>query len=282
VSSTSFAQTNYGLNQSYFLTDDGSVHTVRSYKPTEDFINLFSPNGFFILPEDIVLSKSSYLIDDDNNLYTVDTNGYFYKYTYSTKIGSKIKHAGESFFITRDRKLHIILSNGTIKSIDKDNYDLDSRVKELGGNYLITRKNTVYIINPFIGSISNSGLEISRKDIQVLGDNFLVTEEGVVYSFGLKPDGGKVIKSVQNYRFKGIQKVAGNYFIANNGNIITIAINGNIDAGADLKGYSLISNPILYGANYFMLNDNSFYIVDQDGIFHMLEKFDKRIILTTK
>jgi hypothetical protein len=282
TSSFSFAQTNYGLNQSYFLTDDGRVHTVRSYKPAENFVNLFSPDGFFILPEDIIISKSSYLIDKNNILYTVDTNGYFYKYNFSSKIGSNIKHAGESFFITKNKSLHIVLSNGTIKSIDKDNYELDSRVKELGGNYLITKKNTVYMINPFVGSISNTGLEIKRKEIQVLGDNFLITEEGVVYSFGFKPTGEKAIKSIKNYAFRTIKKAGGNYFITTRGNIVTVATNGIIDSGAENKGYTLTEKPILYGSNYFMLGDNSFYIVDQDGIFHLLEKFDKRIILTTK
>ena len=282
TSSIAFSQTNYGLNHSYFLTDDGRVHTVRSYKPQDNLIKLFSPDGFFILPENVLVSKSSYLIDNNDNLYTVDTNGYFYKYSYSTKVASKIKHAGESFFVTKDRTIHIVLTNGTIKSIDKKSYSLDSRIKIVGGNYLITKKDAVYMVNPLNGSVSFSGVEIKPKEIEVFGDNYFVTKEGRVYSFGLKADGTKVVKTARTYRFRSIEKAGGNYFIANNGKIYTIATDGRIDVGTSFQGYNLPSRPVIYGSNYFMLNDNSFYIVDQDGVFHLLERFDKRIIYTTK
>ena len=282
--SQAFAQTNYGLNQSYFLTDSGQVHTVRSYKPLDGFVPLFSPNGFFILPEFIDIAKSSYILDKEDNLYTVDTNGYFYKYDFESEVGSKIKLAGESFFVTRDDSIYIILSNGTLKKISKDEYNIDSNIKVLGGNYFITRKNSIYFVNPFAGSIEKAAGEISRRKIEVVGDNYLVTKEGMLYAFGIKPDGAKVISTKTSFRYKNIKRIGGNFFFDANNKIHTISTDGTIHSGKNGKGEQVRASraPVQLGANYFIYPDNTFFIVDQDGLVHELETFQSRIIFTTK
>ncbi len=281
--SSAFAQT-LGYNQSYFITDSGRIHTVRTYNPAEGFVPLFSPNGFFLLPEMVDVRKSSYFTDFEDNIYTVDRDGYLYSYNYETEIDSGIKEAGGSFFITRDGALRIVLTNGVIKTIPKDDYELDSNVKIVGGNYLITRKNTVYIINPIAGTINKTGVEIDKREVEVEGDNYLVTKDGVLYSFGINVDGSVKIRSTNHYVFKNIKRKGGNFFFDARNQIHTIAANGEFNQstrsiGSDVRRSEV---PAKFGANYFVYSDNSFFIVDELGVVRQIATFNDVILMTTK
>jgi hypothetical protein len=280
---SAFAQT-LGYNHSYFITDSGQIHTVRSYTPAEGFIPLFSPNGFFILPEMIDVKQSSYFTDTDGTLYTVDRDGYLYSYNYESEIDSRMRHEGGSFFITRDRSLRIVLTNGVIKTIVEDDYELDSNIKVVGGNYLITRKNTVYIINPIAGTITKTGVEIDKRDVEVQGDNYLVTKEGTLYSFAINVDGSVKIRSTSNRIFKNIKRKGGNFFFDSRNQIHTIAANGEFNNGSRSVGTDVRRSevPLKFGANYFVYADNSFFIVDELGIVRMIDTFNDVILLTTK
>jgi hypothetical protein len=280
---SAFAQT-LGYNHSYFVTDSGRIHTVRSYNPAEGFIPLFSPNGFFILPEMIDVKQSSYFTDKDGTLYTVDRDGYLYSYDYESEIDSRIRHEGGSFFITRDGSLRIVLTNGVIKTIDKDDYDLDSNVKIVGGNYLITRKNTVYIINPIAGTIHKTGVEIDKREVEVQGDNYLVTKEGELYSFGINADGSVKIRKTKSYIFENIKRKGGNFFFDSRNQIHTIAANGEFNSGPKSIGTDVRRSevPSKFGANYFVYSDNSFFIVDELGVVRQIDTFNDVILLTTK
>lgn len=277
----SFAQS-FGLNQSYFLTDTGRIHTVRSYNTPEGFTHLFSPNGFFLLPEFLEYKKGSYLIDEEKTIYTVDADGYVY--SYEDSIDSKITDAGDNFFITRDGNLHIIMNNGAIKTIAEDHYEIDSRIKLVGGNYLITRKGSIYIINSISGSIKKSAFSIKEKEVLHTGSNFLISENGVLFAFGISADGRININTYRNYNFKKIKAIGGNYFFDRFNNIHTISASGVIDQGNPGYHHPVRKSeiPVITGRNYFVYGDNSFYLVDSNGTEHFLEKFQGRILTETK
>jgi len=277
----SFAQS-FGLNQSYFLTDTGSIHTVRSYNTPEGYAHLFSPNGFFLLPEFLEYKKGSYLVDEDETIYTVDADGYVY--SYENSLESKITDAGDNFFITRDDNLHIIMNTGLIKTIDSESYEIDSRIKKVGGNYLITRKGTIYIINSIYGSIKKSAFTIKEKDILHSGSNFLISSDGVLMAFGITPTGELRINTYKNYHFKNIKAIGGNYFFDRYNNLHTISASGIIDKGNPRLKNKVRGNqvPVITGRNYFVYADNSVYLVDSNGQEHFLEVFQGRILTETK
>lgn len=269
-----------GTSQSYFITDTGRIHTVRSYQPTNGLIELFSPDGFFILPEMMDTAKGSYFLDKDGTIYTVDSDGYVYTYDYDSEVDSKITDAGDNFFITRNDTLHIVRSSGLIDHVDKDHYELDSNIKAAGGNFIVTRKGSVYIVNSILGNIKKTALEIKVKEIEVLGGNYLITKENKLITFGITNSGSVQIKTQTNYAYSQVRGAGGNYFFDRYNKIHTISIEGLIKQPTNFQNRK---SPSKLGSNYFTYGmENEFYIIDSAGDLAQLNNFDGRILYTTR
>ncbi len=268
----------YSQNHSYLLTDTGRIHTVRAYMPESNFIPLFSPDGYFLLPEMIAFKRSNYILDKDNNIFTVDADGYVYQYNYSTEIGSKLKNLGGTFFTTKSKELHIVKSNGAIETLKKKDIDFDSSLKLFGGNFILTRKGTVYIVDSINGRVMSTNFTIKAKIVKTVGNNFLITEEGQVYSFGIKEDGSVSIKTKYSSNFKRVVRSGGNFFIDGSRRIYTISTAGEIIRVLNPKK-DVLPNKI--GTNYFSYANGDFYIVDNYGAIHFLTNFAERISTTS-
>ncbi len=284
VLSNSAQAQSYGINQSYFLTDDGKMHTVKTYKANSGYVDLFSPQTIFILPEMIEEMDSSYIIDEDDRILTVDPDGFVYSFDYEEEVGSGVKHKGGSFFITRDNSIVFIMTNGDIKKVEAINEKLDSRVKVTGGNYIITRKGTVYIVNNVVGEVFEVNLEVDTDDIATKGNNFIITKDGLLVSFGVEIDGTNAVKTQKDPLFKNIKLKGGNFFFDRYYNIHTIGANAVVDGGILNRTIKVRNNelPSKIGNNYFMYDDGSFYSVDAFGVFNYIQNFSGRIITTTK
>ena len=274
----------YGVNHSFFLTDAGKIHTVKSYKAGENLIDLFSPDEVFILPEMIKHMNASYIIDDNEVIYTIDPDGYVYENSYAEEVDSRLTKSGGNFFITRDGSVVIIMGNGSIKKLDGAASDLDSKVKVVGGNYLVTRKGTIYVINSFQGEIVKVSLNIKPNKIAVEGGNFLISKKGNLVSFGVEVNGDIKVNSERNSAFRNPRLVGGNYLFDRYNNIHTISANGVINNGNKNRKIKVDGKkrPTKLGYNYFMFDDGSFYNVDSNGIFNYIQKVEERIIKTTR
>jgi hypothetical protein len=283
ITNSALAQS-YGINHSFFLTDTGKMHTVKSYKAQDGFVDLFSPQEIFVLPEMVEHIKASYLIDDDDTIYTIDPDGYVYKNDYELEIDSNIRKLGGNFFTTRDRSIVIIMGNGTIKKLEGAVSDLDSRIKIVGGNYLVTRKGSVYVIDTFNGKVVKAKVSIKPKKVAVEGGNYLITEEGSLVSFGVEVNGNVKANTQRNSMFLNPKAVGGNFFFDRRNNIHTISASGILNHGNRFRKLKVNGNniPTKLGNNYFVFNDGSFYTVDSNGIFHFIQKFEDRIVKTTR
>ncbi|MCT4642210.1 MAG: hypothetical protein N4A33_07910 [Bacteriovoracaceae bacterium] len=293
TSSLLLAQTP-GLNQSYILLDNGKVLLTRAYFPNDNTIKLFSPADYLFDSKNIKYKKSNYIIDREQRLFTISSDGFMYMYN-DIELDSRIIDAGGSFFITRKGSIIVIKNNGsyhenyyeTIKS------EFGSRInaKVTGGNFFITRQNEVYAINNITGKINKMSVEINTNDIEHLGNNFLVKKDGEVFTFGMiKNENNNYnleTKIYRNSNFKRIRHVGGNFFFDFENNIHTISYDGTLNQGNEKRKVRVsISQdnvdrsfkiPFQIGGNYFIYRDGAVYIVDHNGYYYHLETIDPRI-----
>lgn len=308
-----------GTNQSYVLFDNGEVATTRSYFPQDEEVKLIDADHMFILPGNVDHAGANYLFDKDGELYAMDAHGYMYhKEFYYTD--SSIKHYGGNYFVTKRGQFHIIKNDGIILNYDGlENQDDDIRkLSVVGGNYFVTRSGKLYVVQDNGYYVDKTDMmDFKSNDVRYKGNNYLVTKEGVVYTFGtevmaqldasgnivmennapkplLDANGNKqyyaVVYKYDKVNYKSIAKLGGNYFFDTENNIHTVSNNGVLDRGiVDRKlkinlsedqdrGHEL---PTSFGTNYFVYGDGAMYTVDRNGYYYFLKKLDRRISDTT-
>lgn len=290
-----------GLNQSYIFMDTGKAYTVRSYMPDNTIVPLFRIDDYFFdlnqIEED--KRKSNYFFDNEDNLYTVSSTGYMFKYDkYETD--SKIKEYGETFFITKKGSVYVIDYNGNIvvndKAKVKEQFGDKIKAQVTGANYIITKDNDVIMVNSLDGKLYPTQTQIELGSIVVQSNNYLTTDNGILYTFGFltNNDGSfkEIISKIKTPVVNQISKVGGNFFFDTNNNIHTISFNGLYDLGNSTRQLQVkVSKdnidrsqmtPQLMGSNYFIYSDGAVYIVDRFGYYYHLDTIPMRVALTSK
>lgn len=275
------AQNFKGSAYGYLTLDNGQIYTSRSYFPGSDLVDMFKPEGFFIMPDKIDVRGSSYLVSD-NELYTAHTDGWFFKNEQYLE-SKRIKKSGGSFFITSDQSVHIIRTDGSIWETTEEIAPYISDAKIIGGIFFITRDNQIVVTNPYDGKLYRSVdvFKEKRKDIEHIGHNWFTTDTGHIYTIGFI-NGVAIVKKRRNPRlYKSIKIAGGNYFFDNFNNIHTVNTQGEIDLGQANRTFKvIISNinkdrskeePAHMGSNYFIYNDGEVYMVDERGYFFYLK-----------
>ncbi len=286
-----------GLNQSYLIMDNGKALTVRSYvpAPSQNLVPLFMIEDHFFDTTQIEVFKSSYIIDNDDNIFTVTADGFMYKLE-NFKLDSKIKYYGETFFITKKGSVYVIDSQGYI--IKTSYKDLKEKIKPevLGANYIITSKNKVIMINTMTAKLHFLKDEIEVEDIKKHSNNFLTTKKGYVYTFGFMQNADfsykPIVSKLKAPYVKRNIIMGGNFFFDYLNNLHTVSFNGLYDGGIanrKLKVNLSLDNtdrstmtPAKLGSNYFIYRDGSVYHVDSYGLFGQLTTIDFRLGQTTK
>lgn len=271
-----------GSAHGYMVLDNGQIYTSRSYFPSADMVDMFKPNGVFILPHLVESTGTNYVITNDNVLYTADADGYFYKkidYLYDKSI-SKI---GGSFFITRDDSAHIVMSNGVVVEHKDSDEDYFRKAKIAGGVYLITRSDELVVLNPLNGGYAKYAgkFEEEAKDVKTIGHNYFIMEDGTLYTIGLSKDGFSVNKIPRSGLFRNLKRVGGNYFFDFKNNVHTVSLDGTLDGGIKNRQIKVTAPglnkdkskaiPEHIGGNYFVYDDGEVWVVDSQGIFYYLK-----------
>lgn len=306
-----------GTNQSYIIFDNGEVATTRSYFPNDDDVKLFDAEHMFVLPDSVDHAGANYLIDKDGELFTVDTHGFMYHKEFYY-LDSSIKYHGGNYFVTRKGQFHIVRNDGFMLTYDGlgPQYEDDSvsKLSVVGGNFFVTRSGKLFVIQDNGYYVDKTAMmDFKAKDVRYTGNNYLITKEGVVYTFGtevmaqmdnngnviyennapkplLDANGNKqyyaVVYKYDKVAYKNIAKLGGNYFFDTDKNIHTIANNAVMDRGIVNRTLKVnISQdkdrsreyPTAFGNNYFVYSDGAMYTVDRLGYYYFLKKLERRI-----
>jgi hypothetical protein len=308
-----------GTNQSYILFDNGEVSTVRSYFPNDNDLKLIDADHIFILPGNAKETRANYLIDKDNQIYTLDAHGFMYhKEFYRTD--SPIRTFGGNYFITRKGQIHIVRNDGILINYNGlPGIEADiTKLSVVGGNFFITNKKQLIMItdNGYFYDKTEM-LKDKANDLKIIGNNYAITKDGYVYTFGTElisqiDANGKIMFDSNNrpvplldsngkrqyfavtYRYdqanySNVVRQGGNYFFDTDYNIHTIANNGLLDRGivnrklkVNLKEDIDRSRelPVHFGNNYFVYGDGALYMVDNEGYFYFVKKLDRRVSQT--
>ncbi len=276
-----FAQ-NIGSTHGYMVLDNGQVLTSRGYFPGANLVKMFKPDGFFVLPELVESTGTNYLVANNGSLYTSDVDGYFYKkpdYLY----GKSIAEVGGSFFITKDDSAHIVMTNGIVVEHEDSDEDYFRKAKVVGGVYLITRSNELVVLNPINGGYAKftGEFEEDASDVETIGHNYFIMEDGTLYTVGVTKEGFSVSKIGRSGLYKNLKKAGGNYFFDYKNNIHTISANGTFDGGnkdrrlkvtaAGLNKDRSNDEPQYVGGNYFVYDDGEVWMVDAQGTYYYLK-----------
>lgn len=308
-----------GTNQSYMLFDNGEVATTRSYYPQDEEVKLINADHMFILPGNADHTAANYLFDKDGELYTIDAHGYMYhKEFYYTD--SNIKHYGGNYFVTRKGQFHIVKNDGIILNYDGlGNEDDDIRkLRVVGGNYFVTRSGKLFVVQDNGYYVDKTEMmDFKSRDVKYTGNNYLVTKDGVVYTFGtevmaqidasgnivmengspkplLDANGNKqfyaVVYKYDKVKYENIAKLGGNFFFDTENNIHTISNNGIFDRGIVARKLKVSLSedtdrsqelPVSFGTNYFVYGDGALYTIDRKGYYYFLKKLERRISETS-
>jgi hypothetical protein len=297
ISSFAFAQNteNIGHSNGYILLDNGNTYTVRSYFDNS-LVPLFKPQGYFTLPEEIEAAGSNFYIDDEDVLFTTDTNGWLYK-KMEYLDDHRVSKAGGVFFITsksgsQNRAAHIVMNNGLVVEHHADGFELFDSAYKMGGVYFMTRRSEFIIANPYDGKFyqTKDKIKLKRKHIVHYGHNYVLNKKGDLVVFGFVPrsvrneDGSVGTKYAatidqkdRNPEYTSLKVMGGNFFFNNKNEIITINDQGQVNN----RGKIIISSigkdksnelPSVIGTNYFVYEDGEVYMIDKDGYFWFLTK----------
>lgn len=296
-----FALDNLGVNQSYFVTENGRPYSVKSEVPTDGsgWSTLFSPIGFFYQKQFVEEFGSKYIVmKNSRQVHTIDSQGEFYKSVIQYADGY-IHEKGSNYFITDKGTLYIVTTTGKLKEYknefvvenpnDEASYmNFGKEISTAGGMFIKTESGKILIANPFTGKLDEVGrTRIAR--IAVSGDNYFITKKGEIYTIGFEKIGrtyrGKLTKQPLPQGVEDITISGGNYFFDQNNRVHTIndrgEINASLDSNIRISDHQNL-RPKTIGSNYFMYENGNFFLVDEQGAVNFIEKRTDNIVITNR
>lgn len=240
------------FSQSYLVLNNGVTLTTDKSGFIYDF-------GHFVLPYKITVNGGQFLIAEEK-LSTVDENGYFYNKTLKIK---KIKAKGQNYFINDDNDLVTVDSKGFYYEFE--NKALKKAVL-FGGNFFTAKsedkKNQVdlYTVNATGNYFKLNVTELNPADITVSGGSYFQARNGVIYT--INKDGFVFAK--KEVKASLIKKTGGNFFINTENQIFTVSEEGFLTQPV-LPVSMNVSTITKIGANYMLDSEGRLFLVDKAG-----------------
>jgi hypothetical protein len=260
------------FSQSYLVLNNGITLTTDTAGYVYDFGHFYLPyklkhNGgqFFVEDKKLVTINSkgllfekdlkveeikgkglNYLINGDNELITIDRDGFYYQYDEDSDIFKKTIQFGGSYFLVKPEKKKPLVDIYTIN--EKGNYFKmnveglnPSEVTQFGGNYLQTKAGKTYTVSKQGFIFLKSDLNVSQ--ISKAGGNFFIDSTGLLFT--ISDEGLLLVPNLpKNLNISLVQKVGANYMIDTNGKIFVVDKNGLVEERMvqhDLKNAKVLS-----------------------------------------
>ncbi len=238
--------------QSYLVLNNGVMLTTDKAGFLYDF-------GHFVVPYEVKVNGGQFLVEK-KTLITIDENGY--KYDKDEKV-EKIKGKGINYLLNDDKELITVASTGFYYKYDKD--DVFKRVEKFGGNFFLAKdekkKNTLlYTINS-AGNYFNIALpELNPGEISTVGGTYFMTSKGIYFT--VNKDG--FVFSKKDVRVAAAKKLGGNFLIDISNQLFTVSEDGVL-ANPVMPVNLVLSNVIKIGSNYMLDSEGRLFVVDKNG-----------------
>lgn len=295
MSFTAVALDNFGMMQSYYVTEKGRIVTIKSEKvgPGTDnpgWNTTWMPDGFFYQKELVDTFGGKYILMDDSNLiHTLDSQGNMYKdITMYSDSGARIR--GSHYFISRRGSLYMVLNDGSLKKYDDEGYqEKFNKVSKrtAAGHYFMMEGKLV------VPNIYNGRLEIAKVrpegKFEIKGDNYFTTDEGEIVLIGYAQHEGprgndhyaRIVKSQIPSNVGKIAIGGGNFFIDNNNVVYTVSDTARFKIAGPVEGHEN-EKPAHVGSNYMIYGNGDLFQVDEEGNINFIQKVTERILTTNK
>lgn len=237
--------------QSYLVLNNGVMLTTDKAGFVYDF-------GHFVVPYEVKVNGGNFLVEK-KVLITVDQNGY--KYDKDQKI-EKIKGRGLNYVLTDSNELVTVDTMGFFYKFDKD--DVLKRVVSFGGNFFTAKdskkKSTLlYTVNDK-GNYFNMTLPgLDPADIVTVGGTFFTTKNGTAYT--VSKDGFVYPKTE---RVGQIRKMGGNFFVDSSNKLFTVSETGILSNPVIPMNLN-VTAIAKTGANYMIDAEGRLFAVDNNG-----------------
>jgi hypothetical protein len=260
------------FSQSYLILNNGVTLTTDTAGYVYDFGHFYLPyklkhNGgqFFVEDNRLVTINSkgllfekdlevddikgkglNYLINNDNNLITIDADGFYYLFKEDSEIFKKVIQFGGNFFLVKPEKKRPVVEIYTIN--EKGNYFKmnveglnPSDITQLGGNFFQTKDGKTF-------TISKMGFIFQKSEIKVskflkVGGNFLIDSAGLLFT--VSDEGLLLVPNLpKSLNISMVHKVGFNYMIDTNGKIFVVDKNGSVEERVvqhDLRNAKVLS-----------------------------------------
>lgn len=289
------------ISEGYLIHDNGTLSVLKSEVSDLNQASFIKPT-FFFNSYNTKEAKSHYIIDKNENLYTLSSDGFIYEKKFY-EIKGRIKDYGGSFFTTSKNDLYVISKEGFIIRHSENDDIKFKRLKVVGGNYMVTREEKLIVVRSD-GSYQDMTSQFKHKasDVSVGGDNYFITEDGTLYSIGEERLQTNGKESVISYVFKTPLKniipthvpsqklsvVGGNYFFDYAYNIHTISAKGIVDQNItgrkllveNVNGAKYGEKPSVIGSSYFSFKDGIIFQVADDGLYYEIGRPDRKVLFT--
>jgi len=257
---------------SFTIFDNGKVGTLRV---SNDELNLFTPNGLFMLENDFFLVKTNYFKSSRGRIFTTDKDGYIYeKDQYLTN--SDIHFYGGTFFITKKGQLHIVKNDGMIVFYNYIEGDDSRKPVLVGGNYFMSKFGNLYVTttNGYFTKIESDDAKFMAYTIKHKGFNYFINKDGVVYTTGelvsTNDDGTTIItgqmKKFDNVIIQEPSVIGGNYFFDKDLNLYTVNSEASLSSEKSfiIKGHEG-EEPEVIGSDFFVFKNQDTYQINSLG-----------------
>lgn len=280
-----------GVINSYMIFDNGKIGSLRD---RGENLNIFTPDGMFMLEYDYGITKSNYFTNSFGRIFTLDANGYIYE-KQNYLMNSSIEYFGGMFFVTKKGQLHVVKSDGMIIYYNYIEGD-DSRDPVLvGGNYLMSKYGKLYVITSdgYFTKIEKEEAKFMAYTIKHKGFNFFINRDGEVYTTGEEKQLGEneteylkgVMYKIKDLEIKDPEVVGGNYFFDNNMNLYTVSMSGHLSGGGVSDKNFIVKGhenelPEVIGSDYFVYKNQDVYQINKLGELKGPLKINYRVLRT--
>ena len=240
------------FSQSYLVLNNGVTLTTDKSGFIYDF-------GHFVLPYKIAVNGGQFLVAEEK-LSTVDENGYFYNKSLKLK---KVKAKGSNYLINDNNDLVTVDAKGFYYEFENKAF---KKAILFGGNFFLVKPEDkkpavdLYTVNSTGNYFKLNITDLNPADISVLGGNYFQTKSGVTYT--INKDGFVFAKP--EVKVELIKKTGGNYFIDSANTLYTVTDEGFLIQPI-LPANINVAELTKFGANYMIDAEGRLFLVDKAG-----------------
>lgn len=243
------------FSQSYLILNNGITLTTDNAGFIYDF-------GHFRVPYKVTLNGGQFLVEN-SKLSTVDTAGFLYEKSLKVE---KVKGKGLNYLINDDNNLLTIDAKGFFYTYDKDAKSVFKKAVGFGGNFFTVKPDDkkaivdLYTINSTGNYFKINVVGLNPADITTIGGTFFQTKAGVVHT--VSKDG--FVYAKPEVKVGAIKKAGGNWMIDSANMLYTVSEDGFLMLPV-LPANIKVLDIKQMGANYMLDSEGRIFIVDKAG-----------------